>query len=153
MDQTDARILEALQADAALSAADVAEKVGLDEKTCAERIATLENDGVIRGRVALVDPQKVGTNMVAFVAITTSEHSQEWLDKFQSAVESFPEVAEFYRMSGQVDYLLRVVVPDIEAYDAFYKKLIGAVKLKDVSSTFALEQIKFSTSLPINAVE
>ena len=91
--------------------------------------------------------------MTAFVAITTPEHSQEWLDQFQDAVESFPEVVEFYRMSGQVDYLLRVVVPDIEAYDTFYKRLINGVKLKDVSSTFALEQIKYTTVLPLNALE
>ena len=87
--------------------------------------------------------------MTAFVAITTPEHSQEWLDQFHNAVMSFPEVVEFYRMSGQVDYLLRVVVPDIDAYDVFYKKLIAAAKLKDVSSTFAIEQIKYSTKLPL----
>ncbi|WP_343080104.1 Lrp/AsnC family transcriptional regulator [Ostreiculturibacter nitratireducens] len=91
--------------------------------------------------------------MTVFVAVTTPEHSQEWLDRFHAAVEGFPEVMEFYRMSGQVDYLLRVVVPDIDAYDRFYKKLIAAVKLKDVSSTFAIEQIKYTTKLPLSAAD
>jgi Lrp/AsnC family transcriptional regulator len=153
MDRTDAKILELLQADAALSAKEIAERTGLDEKSCAERIRRLEEDGTILERVTLLDPRKVGANMTVFVAVTTPEHSQEWLDQFHRAVEGFPEVMEFYRMSGQVDYLLRVVVPDIDAYDRFYKKLIGAVKLKDVSSTFAIEQIKYSTKLPLTAAD
>lgn len=153
MDRTDAKILEFLQTNAGLSNKEIAEKIGIDEKTCAARIKVLEADGVILQRVALLDPNKVGASMTAFVAITTPEHSQEWLEQFQSAVESFPEVVEFYRMSGQVDYLLRVVVPDIEAYDTFYKRLINGVKLKDVSSTFALEQIKYTTVLPLNGLE
>ena len=153
MDRTDAKILEFLQTNAGLSNKEIAEKIGMDEKTCAARIKVLEADGVILQRVALLDPNKVGASMTAFVAITTPEHSQGWLDQFQSAVESFPEVVEFYRMSGQVDYLLRVVVPDIEAYDTFYKRLINGVKLKDVSSTFALEQIKYTTVLPLNGLE
>ena len=153
MDRTDAKILGLLQKNAGSSNKEIAEKIGMDEKTCAARIKVLEADGVILQRVALLDPNKVGASMTAFVAITTPEHSQEWLDQFQSAVESFPEVVEFYRMSGQVDYLLRVVVPDIEAYDTFYKRLINGVKLKDVSSTFALEQIKYTTVLPLNGLE
>jgi Lrp/AsnC family transcriptional regulator len=153
MDKTDARILDLLQADAALTAKDVAERTGLDEASCAERITRLKDDGVILERVTLLNPRKVGANMTVFVAITTPEHSQEWLDQFHSAVESFPEVVEFYRMSGQVDYLLRVVVPDIDAYDAFYKKLIAAAKLKDVSSTFAIEQIKYTTKLPLKVAD
>lgn len=153
MDRTDAKILGLLQKNAGSSNKEIAEKIGMDEKTCAARIKVLEADGVILQRVALLDPNKVGASMTAFVAITTPEHSQEWLEQFQSAVESFPEVVEFYRMSGQVDYLLRVVVPDIEAYDTFYKRLINGVKLKDVSSTFALEQIKYTTVLPLNGLE
>jgi len=153
MDHTDASILEVLQANAALSAKEVAQRTGLDEKSCADRIRRLEDDGVILRRVTLLDPRKVGAGMTVFVAITTPEHSQEWLDQFHSAVEGFPEVMEFYRMSGQVDYLLRVVVPDIDAYDRFYKKLIAAAKLKDVSSTFAIEQIKSTTELPLSAAD
>ncbi len=153
MDRTDARILDVLQANASLSAKDVAEQLGLDEQSCAARIAQLEDDGVIEERVALLNARKVGANVTVFVAITTPEHSQEWLDQFHRAVESIPEVVEFYRMSGQVDYLLRVVVPDVDGYDAFYKKLIAATKLKDVSSTFAIEQIKYTTKLPIKAMD
>lgn len=149
MDQTDAKILDILQTNADLSIGELAAQVGVDEASCAERVKKLEDDGTIVRRVALLDPGKVGANMTAFVAITTPEHSKEWLDQFHAAVESFPEVVEFYRMSGQVDYLLRVVVPDIDAYDRFYKKLISAAKLQDVSSTFALEQVKFTTELPI----
>ena len=153
MDQTDAKILDVLQTDAALSVADVADQLDLDEKSCADRIKRLEDDGFIQQRVTLLNPRKVGANVTVFVAITTPEHSQEWLDQFHSAVQSFPEVVEFYRMSGQVDYLLRVVVPDVEGYDAFYKKLIAAAKLKDVSSTFAIEQIKYTTKLPLQVTD
>ena len=149
MDKTDTRILDLLQADAIISTKDVAGELGLDEQACADRIAQLEEDGVIEGRVTLLNPKKVGAGVTAFVAITTPEHSQEWLDQFHSVVEEIPEVVEFYRMSGQVDYLLRVVVPDVDGYDKFYKKLISAAKLKEVSATFAIEQIKYTTKLPL----
>lgn len=149
MDQTDARILDVLQADATLSADAVAAQLGIDADDCAARVSRMEADGVITGRVTLVDPRKVGAGVTVFVAITTPEHSQAWLDRFHQAVDGFPEVVEFYRMGGQVDYLLRVAVPDIDAYDRFYKKLIAAADLKDVSSSFALEQIKFTTHLPV----
>ncbi len=153
MDETDVKILNVLQRNSALSPKDVADQVGMDERSCADRIKALEDDGIIVGRVALVDPRKTGVGMTAFVAITTPEHSEEWLQQFHSAVMSFPEVVEFYRMSGQVDYLMRVVVPDIDAYDVFYKKLIAAAKLKDVSSTFAIERIKYTTEIPLTAEE
>ena len=153
MDKTDAAILDLLQANAVLSAKDVAEQLNLDEKLCADRIAQFEADGVIEDRVTLLNPKKVGAGVTAFVAITTPEHSQEWLDQFHQVVEDIPEVVEFYRMSGQVDYLLRVVVADVDGYDKFYKKLISAAKLKEVSSTFAIEQIKYTTKLPLAAME
>ena len=153
MDQTDAKILDILQTNASLSTAEVADQVGIDEQICADRIQRLEDEGVLLEQVALVDARKVGANMTAFVAITTPEHSTEWLEEFHAAVTNLPEVVEFYRMSGQVDYLLRVVVPDIDAYDAFYKKLIASAKLKDVSSTFAIEQIKFTSKLPVTIVD
>ena len=153
MDQTDAKILDILQTNASLSTAEVADQVGIDEQICADRIQRLEDEGVILEQVALVDARKVGANMTAFVAITTPEHSTEWLEEFHATVANLPEVVEFYRMSGQVYYLLRVVVPDIDAYDAFYKKLIASAKLKDVSSTFAIEQIKFTSKLPITVVD
>jgi Lrp/AsnC family transcriptional regulator len=149
VDQVDRNILGLLQKDATLSSTDVGQSLGIAEEECARRISALESDGVIQARVAVLDAKKVGVGVTVFVAITTPEHSQEWLDKFHSAVAAIPEVMEFYRMSGQVDYLLRVSVPDIEAYDAFYKKLIQTTELKDVSSTFAMEQIKFTTALPL----
>ena len=153
MDQTDAKILDILQTNASLSTAEVAGQAGIDEQVCADRIQRLEDEGVLLEQVFLVDARKVGANLTAFVAVTTPEHSTEWLEGFHAAVVNFPEVVEFYRMSGQVDYLLRVVVPDIDAYDAFYKKLIGSANLKDVSSTFAIEQIKFTNKLPVTVVD
>ena len=149
IDQIDKKILELLQADSTLLPSEIAHQLDLDEKQCEEKISKLEKGGVIKKSVTLLDPRQVGANMTVFVAITTPEHSEEWLEKFHKAVVSFPEVVEFYRMSGQVDYLLRIVVPDIEAYDAVYKRLISAAKLKDISSSFAMEQIKFTTELPI----
>lgn len=153
MDQTDAKILDILQTNASLSTSEVADQAGIDEQVCADQIQRLEDEGVLLEQVALVDARKVGANMTAFVAITTPEHSTEWLEEFHATVANLPEVVEFYRMSGQVDYLLRVVVPDIDAYDAFYKKLIASAKLKDVSSTFAIEQIKLTSKLPITVVD
>lgn len=151
MDKTDVKILDVLQTNASLTPAEVALQLDLDEALCAERINALEDENVIQQRVALLNARKVGANMIAFVAITTPEHSEEWLENFHSKVMSFPEVVEFYRMSGQVDYLLRVVISDIEAYDVFYKKLISTAKLKDVTSTFAIEQIKYTTKLPLSS--
>lgn len=150
MDATDRSILKELQTDVAQPPARIAATIGISEDECAARIEKLEKDGVILSRVALLDPRKAEAGVTVFVAITTPEHSQQWLDTFHAAVEAFPEVMEFYRMSGQVDYLLRVVVPDIEGYDAFYKKLIATTDLKDVSSTFAMEQIKYTTALPLS---
>jgi Lrp/AsnC family transcriptional regulator len=149
MDQTDARILDALQVDARLTADEIAARLGLDAADVADRIARVEADGTIQGRVTLLDPKKAGVGVTVFVAVVVPEHSPDWLENFHRALEGFPEVMEFYRMSGQVDYLLRVAVADIDAYDRFYKKLIAAAKLKDVSSTFAMEQVKFTTRLPL----
>ncbi len=110
----------------------------------------MEEDGVIKRRVAILDPEKVNTKVTVFVSIRTATHSMEWLRRFSEVVSDFPEVVEFYRMSGDVDYLLRVVVPDIAAYDAFYKRLIAKIEIRDVSSAFAMEQIKYSTQLPLD---
>jgi len=110
----------------------------------------MEEDGVIRRRVALLDPVKVNTKVTVFVSIRTSSHSIEWLKRFSEVVAEFPEVVEFYRMSGDIDYLLRVVVPDIAAYDAFYKRMITKIEIRDVSSAFAMEQIKYTTELPLD---
>ena len=113
------------------------------------RIQKLDEQGVIERRVALLDPKKVNVGVTVFVSIATSHHTKEWLERFHAALNDFPEVVEFYRMSGKVDYLLRVVVPDIAQYDAFYKRLITKIELSDVSSAFAMEQIKFTTALPL----
>lgn len=150
MDRTDRKILTLLQQDCTLPVAEIGKKVGLSTTPCWRRIQKLEEDGVIKRRVAVLDPKKVNAKVTAFVAITTSTHSEEWLKRFAEVVNSFPEVVEFYRMAGQVDYLMKVVVPDIEAYDAFYKRLIAKIEIGDVSSSFAMEQIKYTTELPLS---
>ena len=154
LDRMDRKILDILQRDCTLPVAEIGKQIGLSTTPCWRRIQKLEELGVIQRRVALLDPKKVNVGVTVFVSITTSHHTQDWLDRFHEALKEFPEVVEFYRMSGQVDYLLRVVVPDIERYDAFYKKLIGRIELSDVSSAFAMEQIKYTTALPLDyAVE
>src|SRR5262245_898156 len=149
MDRLDRKILRLLQEDATLAVADIAKKVGLSTTPCWRRIQKLEEDGVIQRRVAILDPVRVNTRVTVFVSIRTGSHSNEWLKRFSEVVQEFPEVVEFYRMSGDVDYLLRVVVPDIAAYDAVYKRLITRIDIRDVSSAFAMEQIKYTTELPL----
>lgn len=151
MDAIDRKILRELQADASLSIAELADRVGLSQTPCWKRIQKLEAAGVITGRVALVSPDKLGLGLTVFVSIETPDHSQEWLGRFAETVSSFPEVMEFYRMAGDVDYMLRVVVADMAAYDGFYKKLIGTIPLKNVTSRFAMERIKSTTALPVPA--
>ncbi len=149
LDEMDIKILRILQEDCTMPVAEIGKRIGLSTTPCWRRIQKLEEDGVIRKRVALLDPASIRTDVTVFVAITTNQHTKEWLERFHAAVNDFPEVVEFYRMSGQVDYMLRVVVPDIHAYDRFYKKLIARIELSDVSSSFAMEQIKFTTALPL----
>ena len=152
MDRLDRKILRLLQEDSTLAVADLAKKVGLSTTPCWRRIQKMEEDGVIRKRVALLDPIKINTKVTVFVSIRTNEHNEAWMRKFSAVVDDFTEVVEFYRMSGETDYLLRVVVPDIAAYDAFYKKLISKINLTDVSSSFAMGQIKYTTALPLEFV-
>jgi Lrp/AsnC family transcriptional regulator len=149
MDAIDKKILATLQQDASLSVAEIGQRVGLSSTPCWKRIQRLEAEGVIMRRVALVDPAKIGLGLTVFVSVETGDHSQEWLDRFAKIVSAMPEVMEFYRMAGDVDYMLRVVVPDMQSYDGFYKRLIGAVPLKNVTSRFAMERIKSTTVLPI----
>ncbi len=149
MDRIDRKILACLQQDAALSVAQVADRVGLSTTPCWRRIQKLEKDGVIRARVALLDAAKLNCGVTVFVRLRTSQHNYEWLEKFSKAVVRMEEVVEFYRMSGEIDYLLRVVVPDIAGYDAVYKRLIMAADFAEVSSSFALEEIKNTTALPL----
>jgi Lrp/AsnC family transcriptional regulator len=152
MDGFDRKILNCLQRDAAMPLSEIAEQVGLSSTPCWRRVQILEKAGVIAGRVVILDPVKLNVGVTVFVALKTGQHSQEWLEAFARHVDSIEEVMEFYRMSGDVDYMLRVVVPDIAAYDAVYKRLIEIGGLSDVSSTFAMERIKYTTALPLNYV-
>lgn len=149
LDAIDVKILSILQRDCTISVAEIGKAVGLSTTPCWRRIQKLEQEGVIESRVALLNAKKVQAGVTVFVAITTNEHNIKWLERFHHVLREFPEVVEAYRMSGQVDYLLRVVVPDIESYDAFYKQLIERIDLTNVSSSFAMEQIKFTTALPL----
>jgi Lrp/AsnC family transcriptional regulator len=149
MDATDYKILGLLQQDASLSVAEIGTRVGLSSTPCWKRIQRLESTGVIQKRVALVDQEKLGLGVTVFVSVQTGDHSKEWLAHFADVIGAMPEVMEFYRMAGDVDYMLRVVVTDIAGYDAFYKRLITAVPLKNVTSRFAMEKIKSTTALPI----
>jgi len=149
IDRADRKILAILQRDCTLPVADIARQVGLSTTPCWRRIQRLEKDGIIAARVALLDAKSVRAQVNAFVSIRTNQHNQDWLDRFAKIVEDFPEVTEFYRMAGDIDYLLRVVVPDIEHFDGFYKRLIARIDLSDVSTSFAMEQIKYTTELPL----
>lgn len=150
MDNIDRKILALLQENSNISNQEIAERVGLSSTPCWRRIQKLEEAGYIMRRVAILDRAKLNVGVDVFVAVRSKEHTWEWYKKFSQAVENFPEVVEFYRMSGDIDYLMRVVVPDIAAFDAFYKRLIQKVDLSDVSSSFSMEQIKYTTSLPLD---
>src|SRR4051812_2580623 len=149
MDSIDYKILRSLQEDASISIAELADRVGLSQTPCWKRIQRLEANGVIAKRVALISPEKVGLGLTVFVSIETSDHSGEWLERFAEFVSAMPEVMEFYRMAGDVDYMLRVVVSDMAAFDMFYKRLIGAIPLKNVTSRFAMQRVKSTTAYAI----
>jgi Lrp/AsnC family transcriptional regulator len=149
MDKLDARILDLLQGNAELTAAEIGDRVGLSKAPCWRRIQKLQRDGVIRRTVALLDAHALNVGTTVFVTLKTGNHSEAWFEKFVRAVREIPEVTEIHRMSGDVDYLIRIVVPDIDAYDLVYKRLIGAVEFQDVSASFVLETIKSSTALPL----
>jgi Lrp/AsnC family transcriptional regulator len=153
IDAIDRKILRVLQEDASLSVADIGERVGLSSTPCWKRIQRMEAEGIITGKVVLVDQNRIGLGLSVFVSIESGDHSDGWLKKFATAVSAMPEVMEFYRMAGDVDYMLRVVVADMQSYDVFYKKLIGAIALKNVTSRFAMEKIKSVTALPVPALE
>jgi Lrp/AsnC family transcriptional regulator len=152
LDALDVKILDLLQGNAELQMGEIAEQVGLSSTPCWRRIQRLKDAGVITRTVCLVDARKVNVGVTVFVSVRTSVHSQEWFDRFQATVMAIPEIVEFYRMSGDVDYLLRVVVPDIAAYDSVYKRLTADTNLHDVSSSFAMEQLKLTTALPLSYV-
>ncbi len=149
LDSFDRKILTLLQRDATMSLAQLSEAVGLSQTPCWKRVRRLESEGYIRARVALVDRDRIGLGVTVFVAVRTSQHDRTWLANFAKAVAALPEVIEFYRMSGEVDYLLKVVCADIADYDRVYQQLIDTTQLHDVSSSFAMEQIKYTTEIPV----
>ena len=142
LDRVDREILRLIAADASLSLADIAGKVGLTPTPCWKRIRRMEETGIILRRVAVIDPARIGLPVSVFVEVETADHSGEWLERFANVVAGMPEIVDAWRMSGDVDYLLHVVVPDIAAYDEFYRRLIGQVKLRNVSSRFSMERLK-----------
>jgi len=152
MDSIDKRILRLLQQDSTLSVSAVAEHVGLSQTPCWKRIQKLERSGVIRSRVALLDADALGLPITSFVSVRTNRHEPEWLEKFAEGVSQLPEIVEVYRMSGDIDYLLKIVAPDIAGYDRIYKRLISIVEIYDVSSAFAMERMKVTTALPLDYV-
>ena len=151
MDATDTKILMLLQENASISIAELAQRVNLSQTPCWKRVQRMEATGIIRKRVALIDPEKVGLGLTVFVSIETSDHSGQGLQNFADVVSAMPEVMEFYRMAGDVDYMLRVVVPDMAAYDHFYKQLIAAIPLKNVTSRFAMQRVKSTTTYTLTA--
>ncbi|MGF1626863.1 MAG: Lrp/AsnC family transcriptional regulator [Alphaproteobacteria bacterium] len=150
MDVIDRKIIALLQEDATLSIADISKRVNLSQTPCWKRVQRLEASGVITQRVALINPESLGLGLTVFVSIETGDHSADWLERFAVSVSAMPEVMDLYRMAGEVDYMLRVVVTDMAAYDGFYKRLIGENPLKNVTSRFAMERIKSTTAYPID---
>ena len=152
MDRIDRKLLALLQEDSTLSIAAMAEQVGLSQTPCWKRIQRMEADGTITRRVALLSPERLGLGLTVFVSIEAGDHTPEWLERFAAAVAAFPEVVEVHRMAGDIDYMLRVITRDIASYDRFYKRLIGSVPIKNVSSRFSMERVKSTTALPLDEV-
>lgn len=150
MDKKDLEILSLLQEDASTPVNVLAEAINLSSTPCWRRIQKMQEDGVIRRQVVLCDPDLLNLGLTAFVAIRTNQHNREWTERFVSGARDIPEIVEIYRMSGDIDYMLKVIVPDISGYDAVYKKLIKVVDLLDVSSSFAMEVVKHTTALPLH---
>ena len=149
LDEIDRRILRALQRDASVSVDALAETVHLSRNACWRRVKNLETEGVITGRVALISPEAVDLGLSVFVLVRTNRHDQEWLKLFDGAVRDLPEIIGAHRMSGDLDYILRVRVGSVGAYDAFYKRLISRVPLSDISASFVMDHIKDTTELPV----
>jgi Lrp/AsnC family transcriptional regulator len=152
LDHIDKTILSLLQQDGTLSVSEISDRVNLSTTPCWRRIQKLEQDGLILRRVVLLDAKKLNVGVTVIVEIKTSQHTSAWLRRFCEAVAAIPEVVEVHRMSGQIDYMLKVVVPNIEAYDGVYKRLIGEVEIFEVSSSFSMEIIKHTTMLPLDYV-
>jgi Lrp/AsnC family transcriptional regulator len=148
MDKTDRQILSRLQADAALSVGDLAEVVGVSKSACWRRIQKLEQAGIIQGRVTLLDAAALDLSLTVFISIRTNQHNEKWSRQFKAVVEGIPGILEVYRMGGELDYLIKAVVKDMPDYDKLYQQLISA-DLFDVTSNFVMEEIKFTTRLPL----
>ena len=148
IDEIDRRIVVALQRDASLSIDQLSEEVHLSRNACWRRVKLMEEEGIITGRVALVDAERLGYGLSVFILVRTTHHEPGWLDRFRSAVQSIPEIQGVYRMSGDLDYVLRARVPDVKAYDRLYQRLIAKVPLSDVSASFVMEEIKETMMLP-----
>ena len=151
LDKIDRAILAELQRDATLTVDDLAARIHLSRNACWRRVKALEESGVIKARVALIDAAKLGLGLTAFIAIRTAQHEEKWLEKFSRAVRDFPEIIGVYRTTGETDYLLQAVVTDIAGYDQLYKRLITRISLTDVSASFVMEKIKETTALPIDS--
>ena len=149
MDNIDRKILSLLQSDASLSISKIASQVNLSSTPCWKRIRRLEDEGIIRKRVALLDSDKIGGGIMVFISIKTNEHNQDWFNQFVTTVDEMSEVMGFYRLAGDVDYLMKVVVPDIASYNDFYLRLIDRLPLSNVTAGFVMEQIKDTTELPL----
>jgi Lrp/AsnC family transcriptional regulator len=152
LDHIDKAILAVLQQDCTLAVSEIAERVNLSSTPCWRRIQKLEQDGVIARRAVLLDARKINVGVTVLVEIRTAQHTAAWLKRFCAVVATIPEVIEVYRMSGHIDYMLKVVVPDIEAYDTVYRRLISEIDIFDVSSSFSMETIKSTTVLPLDYV-
>lgn len=150
LDLIDRKIVAALMRDATQPVAQIADQVGLSQTPCWKRIQKLESAGVLTGRVALADPGKLGFGLTVFIGIEAPDHSAEWRETFAKATDSFPEIMEVYRMAGEMDYLLRVSVPDMTFFDALYKRLTDAVPIRNLTSHFAMERMKYSTAYPVD---
>lgn len=150
MNSIDKGILAQLQRDSGTPVGEIAESVGLSPTPCWRRIKKLEEAGVIRKRVALADKDALNLALTAFVAVKAARHSEAWVEKFASAVRRIPEVVELHRMSGDIDYLMKVVAPDMAHFDRIYKQLISATEFSDVTSTFSMEELKYTTELPLD---
>jgi Lrp/AsnC family transcriptional regulator len=150
IDRTDRRILQYLQQNADMPITELADRIGLSKNPCWRLVQKLQQAGIIKKTVALLDARKLNVGVTVFVNIRINTHSADWLQRFARVINDIPEVVEFYRMSGNVDYLLKVVVPTVEAYDVVYKKMIGEIEIFDVSSYFAMEEIKNTTELPLD---
>lgn len=152
LDALDLKILHQLQEDASRSVGEIAAAVNLSQNACWRRIKLMEQSGVIKGRVALLDPSRLGCGVTVFVSLSVGEHSEDWLEAFATHVQSLPEVVEFYRMAGEVDYLLKLQLADIAAYDRVYKALIRVARPRDVAAAFAMEELKHTHALPLPVV-